>query len=199
VTEEILFGDPSGGEVGPGALPPDHLAALAELSDRGIPFVLIGAVAVALTGARRLTRDVDAMTREAAPAVEALYARGFRVVSRPVASEPGAYAVFLEARTAVESIVRARAASFKTIHERSRVEFDVWIGSPDEGRLPAAEIERRAVPAEIGGLTVRRACAEDLLELKRIALEADPERADRDLSDIRHLERYLHENGPEAR
>jgi hypothetical protein len=121
----------------------------------------------------------------------------FRIISHPVRSEPDAYVVFSTPEAAIAALRHSAKPSFKCINTESRREFDVWIVSPDPARISIEEIEAHAVEAVLSGLTVKRACAEHLIELKKIALEDNPARQGTDGSDIAFLEGYLKEHGPE--
>lgn len=197
MSHEILFGSGEGADVGRDMLHPHYMNLLRALNGRGISYVLIGALAAAFAGSLRLTRDVDAICRDVRNVVGALYELGFRVVSHPVRSEPGAYAVFSTPKAALDALKHSGKPSFKSIHLESRREFDVWIASPDAARLSLEEVEAHAVNIDLSGIPVRRACAEHLIALKKIALSDDPSRQATDGADIAFLESYLRSHGPE--
>lgn len=194
---EILLGSDREPSVGHTALHPHYAELLKKLNSDGVSFVIIGAIAVALAGYNRLTRDLDAVCRDVLAMTDALYRAGFRIVSHPLHKEPGAYAVFDTPESAVESLKNSGRPSFKCIHYESRWEFDVWIASPEAAKISLEEIETHAVSCILSGIAIKRACAEHLIVLKQIALADNPSRQGTDGSDIAFLERYLKEHGPE--
>lgn len=195
--QKVIFGSDRDPGVGHTALHPHYADLLKRLNDKNVSFVLIGAVAVSIAGSLRLTRDLDAACRDLGAMISAVYEAGFRIVSHPVRTEPGAYMIFADPESALEALKRSGKPSFKSIHHESRWEFDVWISSPDASRISLEEIEAHAVDAILSGLPVKRACAEHLITLKQIALADNPSRQATDGQDIAFLEAYLKEHGPE--
>lgn len=197
MSPDILFGENRPPDVGHTALHPDYENLLRRLNDNGVPYVLIGAMAVSLAGSHRLTRDLDAVCRDLRAMANTLYEMGFRIISHPIRTEPGAFVVFSTPEAAVEALKNSGRPSFKCLHIESRRELDVWIASPDASKLAMEDIEAHAVNAVLSGLTVKRACAEHLIVMKRIAIADSPARQHTDGPDIAFLEAYLKEHGPE--
>lgn len=191
MTEIIVMGHETDPAIAYDDFPPEYGSILGALASRNVPYAVIGAVAISLTAGERLTRDIDAICPDVFKIVEILYQNGFVVVSGPVRSEPGAWVAFESAESALRSMTENESSSFKAIHVRKGYSMDIWIKSPDENRISLQQILVSAVPGKLGGNQVRRACAEDLLELKKIALAANPARAPKDAGDIVHLEDYI--------
>jgi hypothetical protein len=198
--EQILFEDHPLDGVDPEALHPSYRAVLEALNRSRAPYVLIGAVAVALIGGERLTRDIDAMCTDAAVAIRALYEAGFRVVSRAVPAEPGAFVAFATSDAAIAAVSAKSARIVRAIHSgNARLRFDVWFETPAPGLVSTESLLANAVPVRLGSLETLRACADDVIELKRFAMAKSPDRAAKDLPDIEVLERFIAGHGSERR
>lgn len=134
------------------------------LARAGVRYVVVGGVAVVLHGHPRLTADldlaVDLSPAEARKAIDALVGLGLRPRA-PV-----------DAVGFADPAVRARWVS-----ERGMRVFSLW--DPEdpmravdlfaENPVDFEELWARAETMEIGGVSVRVACIEDLIRLKRLA------------------------------
>ena len=148
------------------------------LDEAGVPYCIVGGLAVNLHGIPRTTFDVDVVVpREAGPlraCREALEGLGLRA-RLPVALESLA--------GESDELLRARNLVAYTFTDPTNPlrEVDVLVASPISGR----ELVSRAIVRESAELAVRVACVADLVALKRAAGRAQ------DLADLRHLERLL--------
>jgi hypothetical protein len=168
-------------------------SALAELAAKAPerPPILVGGVAMILHGSDRLTKDIDVAFQDGWEVISTLYSLGFKAVSSIDQDENGRMTkatLFPDGKSAFEKTLSRKALTF--IHADSRAQFDVWLVSP----LPYQKLLEHSVFAEFEGLTVRVASLEDLLELKRIARSANPQRT-ADLADILFLEARLRSRG----
>jgi hypothetical protein len=137
------------------------LDVVAALDGCGLPYVLIGGLAVAFSGEPRTTLDVDVSVwvepENLGASVECLCSR-----LRPLLSEPQAFA---EQRRVLPVVTK------------SGVRADIIFAS-----LPVEkETIRRGVPRQIAGRTVQVASIEDLLLMKLIS------EREKDLADARAL------------
>jgi hypothetical protein len=196
MSESIAFSAGENFQMEPQDLPDSYRELLAEMRET-TDFVVIGAVAVALRGGRHVTRDVDAIVRDSETAIQAMYKTGFRVISRAITSEPNAYIVYGTAEDALLSIKRAQSIAIKALHKTTGLEFDVWLQSPDETKLPLESIFAHAQEIELAGHPTKCASAADMIVMKKIALAANPDRARKDEADIAFLESLLQDKSPE--
>lgn len=156
----------------------------AALDAADVPYVVVGGMAVVLTGHVRATVDLDIVVDlEPGPAlraVQALQAVGLRP-RVPVAAEeladPAVRARWIEDK-------HMQVLSFFDPQHVAR-EVDVFVSHPIDFRV----LISAAVPTQVGGRTVPVASPHHLIEMKRAA--GRPQ----DLADVAALQRLLERQG----
>jgi predicted nucleotidyltransferase len=141
----------------------DFLQIISQLHDRHVEFVIVGGVAAALHGNPRATFDLDIVPSLAseswAAAIDVLWALG----ARPRIPES------LERIRDVEQIrTWQREKGMVALNMRTTdgsVDVDLLVSESD--RL--GDLCQRAVELTIDGRTLRVACIDDLIEMKRRA------------------------------
>lgn len=169
-------------------LHPHYQEVLMALHEADLTPVLIGGVAVSLLGGDRLTRDIDAVSRDGPRTMEILYQRNFKVVSHAVASEPGVWAVFSDAATAIRAIGESHSHVFRAVHTTSGLLLDIWLDAPGVRTDDLFSRARKAIVSSVGVLC---AAEEDLIAMKTAAMERNPSRRNRDEQDIEFLRSRL--------
>ncbi len=144
--------------------PADLLVALAAVLSRlGIPWYAFGAQAVLVWGRPRLTADVDVTVRlesdDWQPLARALEAAGFQL--RGAASD--------------EFVRRTRVLPF--VYSANGLPLDLVLGGPGLEEL----FLERAIPVEMGSVTVPIMCPEDVIATKILAGRT------KDLDDVRGI------------
>jgi hypothetical protein len=144
---------------------------LTRLSDAGIDFVVIGAIAVVAHGHIRATRDLDITYSTDRGNLEAL----------------GKLLVAVDARLRGVAEVVPFVPDGRTLRRAELLTLETRDGSLDllaqpPGPPPYPELRQRALPIEVEGRTIRVAALEDLLAMKRTAGRP------RDLEDAEALE-----------
>jgi hypothetical protein len=157
--------------------------ALAEL---GLTPVLVGGMALVVLGSRRVTRDFDFVVGrpedDGLPSLlGVLYDRGLELVSRLDAE--GDVAATIDNRRVAGARLRLDAPASASFYDaRSGLRIDLLFDYP----LAARSLAGRATTVRVRSLALRVASEDDLLRLKKIALE---ERARAtDAEDIAFLE-----------
>jgi len=151
------------------------------------PPILIGGVALVLHGSDRLTKDIDVAFQDAWEVLTTMYNLNFKAVSALERDKDGRMTkvtLFPDKTDAFEQTFNRKTLTF--IHEETKAQFDVWLVAP----VPYLQLLDHSVAGDFEGQKVRVASLEDLLELKRIALKANPDRT-ADLADISFLEKKL--------
>lgn len=152
------------------------------LEEAGVPYCIVGGLAVNLHGIPRTTFDVDLVVpREADPlrrCREVLEGLGL-ACRLPVELETLA--------SETDEALRARNLIAVTFTDPSNPlrEVDVLVAPP----VPGTDLVARSVVRESAELAVRVVSLPDLVALKRAAGRAQ------DLADLRHLERLLPRGG----
>jgi hypothetical protein len=153
---------------------------LEALAAAGVPFVVVGGVAVNLQGVPRFTADLDVavaldgeILSRAAEALEALGLRCRLPVSRVELGDVGTVRSWIEERNLA-------AITFADPQQPLR-EVDLVIASP----VPYAELERTADAMSAGGLSFRVASIETLIAMKSATGRAQ------DASDVEALRKIL--------
>lgn len=155
------------------------------LADLGLTPVLVGGMALVVLGSRRVTRDFDFVVGrpEDRPAslLDVLYDRGLELVSR--LSAEGDVTATIDNRRVAGARLRLDAPASASFYDpRTGLRIDLLFDYPLEARALAG----RATTVRVRSLALRVASEDDLLRLKRIALE---ERARAtDAEDIAFLE-----------
>lgn len=160
------------------------LRRLNEFTD---PPIMIGGAAVVALGSDRLTKDVDIAFQDARALLTVMYDFGFKAIAKAERDENGELtevSLFPEIATAFQCTLDRRALIF--IHEVTQARFDVWLAP----HVPYDQLLKNSFTADFDGVPIRVASAEDLIAMKRIALENNPKRAT-DLMDIAFLEKKL--------
>ena len=155
------------------------------LADLGLTPVLVGGMALVVLGSRRVTRDFDFVVGrpEDRPAslLDVLYDRCHEIVSR-LSAEGDVTATNDNRRVAGARLRLDAPASASFYDPRTGLRIDLLFDYPLEARALAG----RATTVRVRSLALRVASEDDLLRLKRIALE---ERARAtDAEDIAFLE-----------
>lgn len=151
---------------------------LAALNARGVPYVVVGGIAVVLHGHARLTVDLDLVVDLAADpagkAIEILTSLGFRP-RLPVKAED-----FADPRTRTEWVERRNLTVF-SMHDPSSPlrEVDLFATHP----IPFDDLVAASTVVPIDGIDVRVASVDHLIALKQTA--GRPQ----DLTDIEALRR----------
>ena len=173
----------------PNRVHPAYQAVIRAWLDFGVEFVIIGGVAMALLWGERVTRDLDAVIRDLRAAIQALYQTGFCVVSRPVPSEPGLFAVVETSDAALAALEQRPPLAFRTVHRDAGVTIDLWAKPPAD--LSFDDLIAEGERVLLADLPILRASVGHLLRMKRHSATSAPSRAARDLQDIEFLERLL--------
>lgn len=169
-------------------LDPHYRDILIALHQRDLMPVIIGGVAVALLGGERLTRDLDAVSRDLDQTLDLLYLHGFRVVSRAVTTEPGLWAVFGAAATAAQAIRGSASKVFRTVHSVNGLLLDIWL---EPTGVTKELLFARARKITLSSVSVLCASEEDLIAMKEAALTDNPARRSKDEQDIEFLRARL--------
>jgi hypothetical protein len=155
------------------------------LSDMGLEPILVGGMALAILGSRRVTRDFDFVVTEPGSSLERLvdvfYDRGLELASR-VSAEGDVTATIDNRRVAVIRLRLDRPSSAYFCNSQTGLRIDLLFDFP----LPAAALARRAVETKLRTYVLRVASEADLLRLKKIARERRSSPGDAD--DIAFLE-----------
>jgi hypothetical protein len=153
---------------------------LEALAAGGVPFVVVGGVAVNLQGVPRFTADLDvavaldgAILSRAAEVLEGLGLRCRLPVSRAELGDSETVRAWIEERS-------LSAITFADPEQPLR-EVDLVIASP----VPYAELERTADAMSAGGLSFRVASVERLIAMKTATGRAQ------DASDVEALRKVL--------
>lgn len=151
---------------------------LSALNERGVPYVVVGGVAVVLHGHARLTVDLDLVVDLAVgPATEAVHALselGFRP-RLPVAADD-----FADPAIRAEWVERRHLQVFSMYDPANPVrEVDLFATYP----VPFAELLAGSTVTTLGSTPVRIASIEHLIAMKEAAGR------DRDAADIEALRR----------
>lgn len=153
---------------------------LATLTEGGVPFVVVGGVAVNLQGVPRFTADLDvavaldgAILARAAELLEGIGLRCRLPVSRAELADAAKVRGWVDERN-------LRAITFADAQQPLR-EVDVVVASP----VPFADLERTAERMTAGGLSFRVASVEQLIAMKTGTGRAQDE------SDVEALRRIL--------
>lgn len=163
-------------------------AIVYDLQRLGLRPVLVGGMALAVLGSRRITRDfdllIDAPGARLSSVLDAFYDRGFELVSRLDPSDNVVNTID-NRRVAAIRIRADEPSSIYFFNPVTRLRIDLLFDFP----LPAADVADRATRLKIAGHVFTIASEEDLLELKRIAKAARSFAGD--AQDIEFLERRL--------
>jgi predicted nucleotidyltransferase len=153
---------------------------LAALTGGGVPFVVVGGVAVNLQGVPRFTADLDvavalegAILVRAAEVLEGIGLRCRLPVSRAELADVEKVRGWIEERN-------LSAITFADAQQPLR-EVDVVVASP----VPYADLERTAEPISAAGLSFRVASVEKLIAMKTGTGRAQDE------SDVEALRKIL--------
>ena len=150
--------------------------------------VLIGGMALAILGSRRITRDfdflIDAPGDRVSSILDAFYDRGFELVSR-LDEADNVVATIDNRRVAAIRIRSDEPSSVYFYNPATRLRIDLLFDFP----LPARAIADRATRLKVLGHVFAIASPADLLELKKIAHAARSFAGD--AQDIEFLERRL--------
>jgi hypothetical protein len=136
----------------------DAYRLLWELNDRGVRYVVIGAVAARALGSPLMTADLDVCYARDDANHEALAAMLQRVHARLRGTEPG-----LPFRLDAKTIARGDSFTFQTDFGA----FDI-LGTPS-GTSGYEDLVRNAVRIDLDGLAVLVAGIDDLIRMKRAA------------------------------
>jgi hypothetical protein len=174
------------------AEPSGHLALVGALSDDlralGLRPVLVGGMALAVLGSRRITRDFDFVVTQPGErlthALQMLYGRGFQLVSRLHANGDVA-ATIDNVRVAAARLRIDAPASAYFYNSDLELRVDLLFDFPIE----AAELSERATRMKIQSHLFEIASEADLLTLKKIAAAARSVAGD--AQDIAFLEARL--------
>jgi hypothetical protein len=158
------------------------------LADLGLTPVLVGGMALVVLGSRRVTRDFDfvvARPDDRLPALlDLLYDRGLELASR--LSDEGDVTATIDNRQVAGARLRLDAPASATFFEpRTGLRIDLLFDYPLEARALAD----RATTVRVRSFAFRVASEDDLLRLKRIALEARSRASDTE--DVAFLEARL--------
>lgn len=146
--------------VPPGEGTHDPAALLAGLAEGGVDFILIGGLAAAAHGSRRITRDIDIVVRPDNDNLARLEASLAELGA--VQLLPGA----VEGPITAADIAMVGLGS--TLHTRASAgRLDV-VGAP-AGAAPYSELRGRAIVTHIAGLEVMTSGLDDLIAMKRAA------------------------------
>jgi predicted nucleotidyltransferase len=141
----------------------DFLQIISQLHDRHVEFVIVGGVAAALHGNPRATFDLDIVpsldAESWAAAIDVLWDLG----ARPRIPEPLDRIRDIEQIRAWQRDKGMLALNMRTAD--GSVDVDLLVSESD--RL--AELRQKAVVLVIDGRTLRVACIDDLIEMKRRA------------------------------
>ncbi|MEK8023944.1 MAG: nucleotidyl transferase AbiEii/AbiGii toxin family protein [Candidatus Hydrogenedentota bacterium] len=151
------------------------------------PVVVIGGVALRLHGSNRLTEDLDIAFKDVKTILAVLYDLGFKAVSTAQRDKDGNLTevkLFPGMATAFQCTLDRKALIF--IHDVTQARFDVWLAPT----VPYEQLLKNSLPADFDGVPIRVASPEDLIALKRYALEKNPNRST-DLIDIAFLEKKI--------
>jgi hypothetical protein len=140
------------------------------LADLGLTPVLVGGMALVVLGSRRVTRDFDFVVgrpEDRLPSLlDVLYDRGLELVSRLDAE--GDVAATIDNRRVAGARLRLDAPASASFYDaRSGLRIDLLFDYP----LAARSLAGRATTVRVRSLALRVASEEDLLRLKKIALE----------------------------
>ena len=143
----------------------------AELRALGLEPVLVGGMALVALGSRRVTHDFDFVVHHPAGRLEqildAFYRRGFELVSR--VDDNGEVTATIDNRTVAKvRLTVDEPASAYFYNPDTLLRIDLLFDFP----LPAETLRRRATRLKIAGHVFAIASAQDLLEMKRIAMSA---------------------------
>lgn len=158
------------------------------LADLGLTPVLVGGMALVVLGSRRVTRDFDfvvARPEDRLPALlDLLYDRGLALASRLNAE--GDVTATIDNRRVAGARLRLDAPASATFFDSSTgLRIDLLFDYPLEARALAG----RATTVRVRSVAFRVASEDDLLRLKRIALEARSQASDAE--DVAFLEARL--------
>jgi hypothetical protein len=154
--------------------------ALVLLRDAGVHFVVVGGTAVILHGVPRTTADLDLVVDMDPANLRRLISVMNRLGYQPRAPVEAAGLCDPEQRRAWVEEKGMRAFTFH-LPGHPLADVDVLIDSP----LAYAELSRRAERVDAGGLLLRIASIEDLIQMKLVATRAQ------DLADVDALRRLL--------
>ena len=163
-------------------------AIAGDLRGLGLRPVLVGGMALAVLGSRRVTRDFDFVVSRPGDqldrAVEMLYARGFQLVSR-LTDDDDVVATIDNRRVATARLKIDAPSSAYFYNAETDLRVDLLFDFP----LEAAALSSRATRMKIQSHLFEIASAADLLELKKIAAAARSFPGD--AQDIAFLESHL--------
>ena len=154
--------------------------ALVLLRDAGVQFVVVGGTAVILHGVPRTTADLDLVVDLEPANLRRLISVMNRLGYLPRAPVEAAELCDPEQRKAWIADKGMRAFTFY-LPGHPLSDIDVLIDSP----LEYAELSRHADQVDAGGLILRIARVEDLIQMKLVAARAQ------DLADVDALRRLL--------
>lgn len=140
------------------------------LADLGLTPVLVGGMALVVLGSRRVTRDFDFVVARPedrlASLLDVVYDRGLELVSR--LSAEGDVTATIDNRTVAGARLRLDAPASASFYDPGTgLRIDLLFDYPLEARALAG----RATTVRVRSLALRVASEDDLLRLKRIALE----------------------------
>jgi hypothetical protein len=158
------------------------------LCDLGLSPVLVGGMALVVLGSRRVTRDFDFVVARPEDRLGALldplYDRGLELASRLNAE--GEVTATIDDRRVALARLRLDAPASATFYDpRTGLRIDLLFDYPLEARVLAD----RATTVRVRSVPFRVASEDDLLRLKRIALEARSRASDAE--DVAFLEARL--------
>lgn len=136
----------------------DPLRAIRTLHRHGVRFVLIGGLAARIHGSPSVTGDTDVCYERSPENLERL-ARALRRLGARLRGTPPDVPVLLDAKTL------AAGDHFTFTTDAGNLDC---IGTP-AGVAGFEDLDRRAEPFAVDGLTVRVAAIEDLVRMKRAA------------------------------
>lgn len=158
------------------------------LADLGLTPVLVGGMALVVLGSRRVTRDFDFVVARPedrlAALVDLLYDRGLALASR--LNPEGDVTATIDNRRVAGARLRLDAPASATFFDpRTGLRIDLLFDYPLEARALAD----RATTVRVRSFAFRVASEDDLMRLKRIALEARSRASDAE--DVAFLEARL--------
>ncbi|MGH9410386.1 MAG: hypothetical protein ACRD1V_13135 [Vicinamibacterales bacterium] len=169
-----------------------HVESAGEIVDKlrrlGLNPVLVGGMALAILGSRRITRDfdflIDAPGDRLSSVLDVFYDRGFELVCH-LDDADNVTATIDNSRVAAIRLRADEPASAYFFNPGTRLRMDLLFDFP----VPAREVAGAATPMKVLGHVFDVASPEDLLRLKKIAKAARSFAGD--AQDIEFLESRL--------